>query len=123
VKYDLTKVREACLELMGWKRMSPHDLIWWTSPDGSENGSTGDYSFHKQAPNPTTSLGDALPLIEKYGMAVAPPNVADALWLAQVIQGYPNVGRLAKADSPCLAVCLCALRCEDRNLEDFKVSP
>lgn len=112
--WNIPKIREECLKLMGWGRVPGLGSLRgvWFGPDGE-----GD------PPDPTTSLDHALPLIEKYGMAVAPPNVADALWLAQVIHGYPNVARLAKADSPCLAICLCALRCDGRDLDEFKVKP
>lgn len=138
MKYDLEKVYEACLMLLGYKPKlaGPHagrekhhaygDV--WLSPEGYERYVWTDDGVEAM-PDPTTSLDDALPLMARYFIEVG-PRFGEGDWVArglvEVSGAYEHVRDEDEAfvelnDSAALAVCLVALRCADRDLKDFEV--
>ena len=116
MNYDLEKIRVACLELMGWKVTKHYDPPRWWSPADPPEANTRTID---DLPDPTRSLDDALPLMEKYGIRLGPPFTYERKWEAY----SANYAIECFDESPALAVCLCALRCAGRILEDFEVSP
>ena len=123
MNYDLEKIRVACLELMGWRRETSQNWldkqtdVIWTGPDGKERREG--LPLPNPIPEPTKSLDAVLPLMEKYGIRLGPPFVYERKWEAY----SANYAIECFDESPALAVCLCALRCAGRILEDFEVSP
>lgn len=126
MKYDMDKVRVACLKLMDYEPCrNPLDC----AVDAHYHGPDWTVVVEKDAPNPTTSLDDALPLMEKFniglGLSGQDPEYLDEKWEAiGVIRGHngetPYMPPVERSDSPALAICLCALRCAGRDLKDFE---
>lgn len=113
-EWDLKKIREECLKLMGVTqtvigRDNGVEFVKLEAPEGVNASG-----------NPTTSLDDALPLMEKLNVALGPrkdPDTGSVTWSTQC--RHP----LYEMESPYLAVCLSALACAGRDLDDFKVKP
>lgn len=120
MNYDLEKIRSACLELMGWRSTSYIDgastYTHWHADASVKLDRQDSTQF---PPDPTCSLDDALPLMEKYGIRLGPPFTYERKWEAY----SPNHAIECFDESPALAVCLCAIRCAGRILEDFEVTP
>ena len=127
VKYDLEKVQLACLELLGWRHW--HWSNWsdgagtFTEPGvGRETKYSmfehADHGETQFAPDPTDSLDDALPLMEKYTVDLLRSHGMDDKfkWMATTLKGND-----AFNDSATLAVCLCSLRCAGRDLKEFEL--
>lgn len=130
--WNLPKIREACLELLGWRRETSQNFldgktdIIWTHTDGRERYEG--LPHPDPLPDPTESLDDALPLMEKYQMNLLTPRRRDFgpsdRWAAGGQESLPNVHNPPEyvyADTAPLAVCLCALRCTGRDLKEFEV--
>ena len=111
-EWNVPKIREECLKLMGWK----HDptLGLWGGPFVNWRDPSGKHVLESGIPDPTTSLDDALPLMEKYG--VAPRKFGK--WTSIPWDSAKNI---QEADTAPLSVCLCALLCAGHNLDDFRV--
>ena len=120
-RWNEEKIRERCLELLGWSRCKAplgcavsahvHD------PDGHVV-ETDEPASQTWYPNPVTSLDDALPLMEKYKVSLSPLTGTEiGLWEAS---GDARSG-FADAESPSLAVCLFVLRCLGHNTEEFQI--
>jgi len=124
VKYDLNRVREECLKLMGWRVTNHYQPPrWWNRDDPPEaNTRTID-----DLPDPTRSLDDALPLLHIYGIELHPEEHDPVTYRAVsrspkdvMLRGFePDV----ENENPALAVCLCALLNAGRDLKEFEVSP
>lgn len=139
MKYDMEKIRVACLGLMGWK--NERDIVWF-SPDG-ETHYDMDGCRATFVPDPTRSFDEALPLVEKYKICLYSPGCSyaggeygwrDDVWGAEMCDAayyaldenfrYDVLcsGRRFEADAAPLAICLCALAASGRNPKDFEVS-
>lgn len=123
MSYDLPKIREACLELLGWKHPKPGH---WITPNIKADCDDVD------APDPTISLDDALPLMEKFEMdtdfdakAVDADTGERIPWTlcGRGLDGRAHWGYSWPTKELALAVCVCALECAGRDLKDFEVTP
>lgn len=123
MNYDLEKIRVACLELMGWRRETSQNWldkqadVIWTGPDGKARYEG--LPLPNPIPEPTKSLDAVLLLMGKYEISLGHPLAPDWKWEAY----SANYAIECFDESPALAVCLCALRCAGRILEDFEASP
>jgi len=127
MNYDLDKIRVACLELMGWRRETSQNWldkqmdVIWIGPDGLER--CEGLPLPNPIPEPTKSLDDALPLMEKYKITLAPPRLVLRrkklvnLWTAE------SSGTVTEHEDAMVAVCLCALRIKHHDLKDFEIKP
>lgn len=114
--WNLPKIREACLELIGWditetwSDMDQKMVPSWLEP------TIGGHTDPMEAPDPTTSLDDALPLMKLCGCKKSlrwSPN--DLKWDA----GCPNHGGVMD-ENPAFAVAVSSLICLGRDLEEFQ---
>ncbi len=121
--WRVDKIREECLKLMG------HEVLDLGDPNAnprfvkavSPMGNVRIMRFHdfqlNEAPDPTHSLDDALPLMLKYEIHLCGVlNGSGALWTA----GAGMRAQQIESSAP-LAVCLCALRCAGRDLKEFQL--
>ena len=110
VKYDLEKVRLACLELMGWTRNPDYAGFEKFSSDTEWLSPLG---HCRLCPDPTSYVDDAIPLMKKYHISAGfTGNVPEAVSDTHCIMGTETVA---------LAACLCALRCAGRDLKEFEL--
>lgn len=125
MKYDLQKIRGACLELMGWRRETSKNFldgkedVIWTHKDGRDRYEG--VPLPDPLPDPTTSLDDALPLFDRFAMALYRGHPIEGEgW--RCVDDRTNEGDEddAFADTAPLAVCLCALLCAGRDLKEFE---
>ena len=127
-EWNIPKIREECLKLMGHgivdigdsRKFSPHGdcgpSIYFkvVSPLGETRIVRYLDWAASNAPDPVYDLDDALPLMEKYG--VAPRKFGK--WTSIPWDSAKNI---QEADTAPLSVCLCALLCAGHNLDDFRV--
>lgn len=127
MNYDLGKVREECLRLMGWDKIAER---WWGHPDIGVANLPG---FSAGIPDPTTSIDDALPLMRKFNMTLMAreswkPRLGEGPWMAHGDADHdplfdtPYHAIEPQEESAALTVCLAALRCAGFNLKDFEIS-
>jgi len=120
---DVPKIREECLKLMGITRrpcaVLYEDASGQPLPTFLGTGFTGMSGFRQEIPDPTKSLDDALPLMEKFDIILS-PIVGEGGWCASDEFGEPPRPMVANDSAP-LAVCLLALDKSGRDLEDFTV--
>lgn len=123
--WNLPKIREACLRLMGWHDAydnSPN----FVSPGGMirlswQQVALGDFG---KAPDPTESLDDALPLFDRFAMALYLSQHPEHSEKWRCVDDRTNEGDEddAFAETAPLAVCLCSLRCAGMDLKLFEVN-
>ena len=136
-KWDLPKIREACLELMGWRTIpneNGYDWPIWIQPNGKRAFVDISNGHGQIVPDPTRSLDDALPLLSEYGIVLHPPGTYykrgvlqnEDWWSAQYIREFMSFHEMIDqplTDSPALLVCLAALLSKHKNLDEFRVKP
>lgn len=143
-EWDVDKIRWECLKLLGWTKFDrdtvPEDTWeWyirdkcgeiWKGPDEEFRHTTQVSSCDdgEMVPCPTRFLDHALPLMERYD--ISPFRTHDGMWAASkpccraAAEAFENVTYEEQvANHPALAICLVALRCAGRDLDDFKVKP
>ena len=114
-EWNVPKIREECLRLMGWK----HDptLGLWGGPFVNWRDPSGTHVLESGIPDPTSSLDEALPLFKA--------NDGTFIWLGLTEDGeefeaqhgaFRQVG-----NNPALAVCLLRLELAGHDLDDFRV--
>lgn len=117
-EYDLDKIRIVCLTLMGWKHVD--GSAWWNEAESYSAFWDIKGSDMLALPNPTESLDDALPLMEKYVMELQCTDNSDrGKWLATTDDHTGYAFAEAFADSAPLAVCLCALKRMEIDTDGF----
>lgn len=120
--WNFPKIREECLKLMGWTPSSyVEGASTYTHWHADETVKLDREDSTQFPPDPTTSLDDALPLMERYRLIL---TRLDNGWFAEsVVFAAFDDSAEAMSDTAPLAVCLCALRCDGRDLDEFKVKP
>lgn len=133
--WNVPKIREECLELLGWKQCLRPDGVPngdWIDPNGMVCNEEYRCDCSDRVPNPVYSLDDALPLIEKYKMSLHAKGASfangeytsdDEHWTAEArVSGDDYDVKNEWADTAPLAICLVALLCAGHNLDDFKLA-
>lgn len=138
--WNIPKIREECLVLMGHtivflgdsRKFSPHgDLLPSTyfsvvSPFGETRIVRYLDWAMSNAPDPTCSLEDAIPLMHLQGVSIYPTTVREGVpaFCAEAMSPKDlmlnGIEPSLVHESAAMAVCLMALRCAGRNLDNFK---
>lgn len=126
-EWNIPKIREECLKLMGWTPSSyVEGASTYTHWHADETVKLDREDSTQFPPDPTTSLDDALPLMERYD--ISPFRTHDGMWAASkpccraAAEAFENVTYEEQvANRPALAICLVALRCAGHDLDDFRV--
>jgi hypothetical protein len=122
-EWNVPKIREECLRMMGWTRKEQGHPdgdgvdVWWMRPDGRGSLCEGTMTGKAFIPDPTTSLDDALPLFKA--------NDGTFIWLGLTEDGEEFEAQHGAwrqvNENPALAVCLLRLELAGHNLDDFRV--
>jgi len=120
-EWNVPKIREECLKLMGITRrpcaVLYEDASGQPLPTFLGTGFTGMSGFRQEIPDPTKSLDDALPLFKA--------NDGTFIWLGLTEDGEEFEAQHGAwrqvNENPALAVCLLRLELAGHNLDDFRV--
>lgn len=114
--WNVPKIREECLRLMGWK----HDptLGLWGGPFVNWRDPSGKHVLESGIPDPTSSLDEALSLMEKYRINLHFHPRFDPQWSAvgTRLVDHKESWMGCQAETAAMAVCIAALRCEKHPL-------
>ena len=119
-EWNIPKIREECLKLMGWKYDEDMFLGSWLKP-GADPANRSNYVLDfklDDLPDPTTSLDDALSLMEKYRINLHFHPRFDPQWSAvgTRLVDHKESWMGCQAETAAMAVCIAALRCEKHPL-------